>query len=178
MGLRGITSNSTRVSLRGVLKMELLIMGLIKVVDNMITTAKNIATYKNKKLLTALLVAISQMMFNMLTKLIVSEDSLLTDIVVSVGAFIGTYLVMLINEKAQKDATYTNILTCSSTASIEELCDYLFQHNIKCIPFPSKGKHKEDTLTVLAFATTRYESKLIDVFLEESETKYLRQVLH
>lgn len=158
--------------------MEFLIMGLIKVVDNMITTAKNIATYKNKKLLAALLVAISQMMFNTLTKLIVSEDSLLTDVIVSVGAFIGTYIVMSINDKFQKDVTYTNILTCSSTESIEELCDYLFEHNIKCIPFPSKGKYKEDTLTVLAFATTRYESKLIDVFLQKSETKYLRQVLH
>lgn len=158
--------------------MELLIMGLIKVVDNMITTAKNIATYKNKKLLAALLVAVSQMMFNTLTKLIVSEASLLTDVIVSVGAFIGTYIVMSINDKVQKDVTYTNILTCSCTESIEELCDYLFKHNIKCIPFPSKGKHKEDTLTVLAFATTRYESKLIDVFLQKSETKYLRQVLH
>ena len=50
MGFRRITSNSSRVYNRGVLEMEYLIMGLIKIVDNMITTAKNIATYKNKKL--------------------------------------------------------------------------------------------------------------------------------
>ena len=161
--------------------LQMLIMGLIKLVDNMVTTAKNIAVYKNKKLIASLLVAISQMMFNTLTKLIVAEASLTTDIVVSIGAFIGTYIVMSMNDRLQKDITYTNILTCSQTASVAELRQYLLENKIKHIVFNSYAKEMQEDemeLTILAFAKTKYESSLIDEFIAKSETKYLREVLH
>ena len=161
--------------------LQMLIMGLIKLVDNMIATAKNIAVYKNKKLIASLLVAISQMMFNTLTKLIVSEDSIITDVIVSVGAFIGTYIVMAMNDRLQKDITYTNILTCSQTASVAELRQYLLENKIKHIVFNSYAKEMQEDemeLTILAFAKTKYESSLIDEFIAKSETKYLREVLH
>ena len=157
--------------------MEILIIGLIKIFDNMITTAKNIATYKNKKLAASSLVAISQMLFNTLIKSIVADNSLITDLVVSLCAFIGTYIVMSLNEKLERDTTYTNILTCSITESVEELNDYLVGHGIKCIILDSYSRSKEDTLTVMAFAKTKYESSLIDKFLENSNVKYLRQVI-
>lgn len=161
--------------------LQMLIMGLIKLVDNMVTTAKNIAVYKNKKLIASLLVAISQMMFNTLTKLIVTEASLTTDIVVSIGAFVGTYIVMSMNDRLQKDITYTNILTCSQTASVTELRKYLLENKIKHIVFNSYDKTMQEDemeLTILAFAKTKYESSLIDEFIAKSETKYLREVLH
>ena len=84
---------------------------------------------------------------------------------------------MLINDSTKKDLTYTNILTCSHSESIDELCDYLLEHKIKYIPIDSYNRRNEETRTVLAFASTRHESKLIDDFLEKSEVKYLRQVL-
>ena len=59
-----------------------------------------------------------------------------------------------------------------------ELCDYLLMHKIKYIPVDSYNRRNEKTRTVLAFATTKYESSLIDTFLDKSETKYLRQILH
>lgn len=161
--------------------MSILILGIIKVIDNIITTAKNIAVYKNKKIIASSLVAISQMMFNTLTKLIVAEDSLFTDMVVSIGAFIGTYIVMSMNDKLQKDITYTNILTCRHTESVTELRKYLLDNKIKHIVFDSYDKtmqEEEMELTILAFAKSKYESSLIDTFLEQSETKYLRQILH
>jgi hypothetical protein len=84
---------------------------------------------------------------------------------------------MLINDKTKRDITYTNILTCSRTESVEDLCDYLLEHKIKYIALDSYNRKKEDTLTVLAFAQTKYESSLIDQFLETSNVKYLRQII-
>ena len=158
--------------------MELLILALIKVFDNIITTAKSITTYQNKKIATSILVVISQFMFYLVIKSVVSDDSLLTTTIICICSGIGTYIAMLISDKTKRDMTYTNILTCSNTESIDELCDYLLEHKIKYIPVDSYNRRNESTRTVLAFAQTKYESSLIDSFLKSSETKYLRQILH
>lgn len=82
--------------------MELIILSIIKILDNIITTAKNITTYQNKKVLTSLLVIISQFMFYLVIKSVVSDDSMLTIIVVCVCSGIGTYIAMLGNDKFKK----------------------------------------------------------------------------
>ena len=158
--------------------MELLILGLVKVLDNVIMTAKSITTYQNKKFITSILVIISQFMFYFIIDSVVSDDSMITTIVICICSGIGTYIAMTINDKTKKDILYTNILTCSCEDSIAELCDYLLSHEIKYIPVDSYNRRNEKTITVMAFASTRHESKLIDKFLEKSETKYLRQILH
>lgn len=164
--------------MKGLINMELLILGLVKVIDNIISTAKSITTYQNKKLVTSILVIISQFMFYFLIKSVVSDDSLISISVVCVCSGVGTYIAMLFNDKTKKDVTYTNILTCSCDDSISELCAYLLENKIKYIPVDSYSRSNERTKTVLAFATTRFESKLIDKFLENSDVKYLRQILH
>lgn len=158
--------------------MELLILGVIKVLDNMITTAKSITTYQNKKIATSILVIISQFMFYLVIKSVVEDDSFITTTVICLCSGIGTYIAMTISDKTKRDLTYTNILTCSHAESIDELCDYLLEHAIKYIPVDSYNRRNEKTRTVIAFAQTKYESSLIDTFLENSETKYLRQILH
>ena len=157
--------------------MEIIILCIIKVLDNMITTAKNLTTYQNKKILTAILVTISQLMFYIVIKSVVQDNSIITTLVVCVCSGIGTYIMMFVNDKTKRDTTYTNILTCSNTDSIEELCDYLLSNKIKYIALDSYSRSRKDTITVMAFAKTKHESSLIDSFLENSETKYLRQIL-
>lgn len=158
--------------------LELILLGVIKVFDNVITTAKSITTYQNKKVLTSILVIISQFMFYFIIDAVVSDSSTASTITVCVCSGIGTYIAMFISDRFKKDSTYTNILTCSCTESVDELCEYLLNHNIKYIPVDSYNRRDEKTKTVFAFAQTRYESKLIDEFLEQSKTKYLRQILH
>ena len=51
----------------------IILLGLVKVFDNVITTAKSISTYQNKKILTSILVIISQFMFYFIVKSIVSQ---------------------------------------------------------------------------------------------------------
>lgn len=157
--------------------MQLFILGAIKIFDNIISTAKNITTYQNKKLLTSILVTISQFMFYFVIKSVASDDSLITIIIVSICSGIGTYIAMFVNDRLQKEATYTNILTCNCEDSITDLCDYLLNNNIKYIPVDSYNRENKHTKTVLAFAATRHESKLIDEYISNCSVKYLRQVL-
>ena len=158
--------------------LSVVLLGVIKVLDNIISTAKSITTYQNKKLLTSFLVIISQFMFYFIVKSIVSDGSTLSTIIVCICSGVGTYVAMAINDKTKKDVLFTNILTCSCEDSISELCAYLLDNKIKYIPVDSYSRSNERTKTVLAFATTRFESKLIDKFLENSDVKYLRQILH
>lgn len=158
--------------------LSVILLGVIKVLDNVISTAKSITTYQNKKLLTSFLVIISQFMFYFIVKSIVSDGSTLSTIIVCICSGVGTYVAMAINDKMKKDVLFTNILTCSCEDSISELCAYLLDNKIKYIPVDSYSRSNERTKTVLAFATTRFESKLIDKFLENSDVKYLRQILH
>lgn len=157
--------------------MNIVILGFVKVLDNVISTAKNITTYRNKKALTSLLVIISQFMFYFVIKSVTQDDSLVTTAVVCVCSGVGTFLAMSVDEKLKKESTFTNILTCSCEDSITALCEYLLEHKIKYIPVDSYDRENNKTRTVMAFATTRYESTLIDEFMKNSETKYLRQIL-
>lgn len=158
--------------------LEIVLLGTVKVFDNIITTAKNITTYQNKKIITSILVVISQFMFYSIVKSIVADSSVISTIVVCVCSGLGTFVAMAINDRFKKDSTFTNILTCSCTDSIDELCKYLLDSNIKYITVDSYSRSNERTKTVMVFAQTRHESKLIDEFLKNSETKYLRQILH
>lgn len=157
--------------------MYIVFLGLIKILDNMVTTVKNITTYQNKKLITSLLVVISQFMFYFLIDSVVEDGSLLTICVICICSGIGTYIAMLVNDVTKRDSVYTNILTCKCEDSIMELCDYLLSHEIKYIPIDSYNRDHSKSLTVLIFARTKKESSLIDEFVKNSETKYLRQVL-
>jgi hypothetical protein len=157
--------------------LDVILLGIIKVIDNVVTTAKSITVYQNKKILTSILVIISQFMFYFVVKSVVDDSTLLSTCIVCICSGIGTYIAMFINERCQKDVTYTNILTCSCTDSIDAMCECLLSHNIKYIPVDSYNRENEHTKTILAFAQTKYESKIIDEFLENSETKYLRQIL-
>lgn len=157
--------------------MEILLLGLIKVLDNVISTAKSITTYKNKKALTSILVIISQFLFYFVVKSVVQDSSVGTTLIVCVCSGIGTYIAMLISEKTAKDVTYMNILTCDCNNSTDALCDYLLEHKIKYIPVDSYDRENKSTRTVMAFASNKYESSLIDKFIEKSDVKFLRQVL-
>lgn len=158
--------------------MELLVLMLVKILDNIISTAKSIATYKGKVFLSGILVIISQFMFYFVVKSITEDGSLFSIAAISISSGIGTLIAMQADSKFKKDITYTNILTCSENDSINELCESLRQHNIKYILLDSYSRNGKPEKTVLAFAGNKKESKMIDMFLDRSKTKYLRQILH
>ena len=111
--------------------MEVFILGLIKILDNIVGTAKNITVYKNKKILSSLLVILSQFMFYFVIKSVTEDGSLITILAICICSGIGTYIAMFANDKLKKESTFTNILTCNHEYNITELCDYLLANKIK-----------------------------------------------
>ena len=105
--------------------MMYLLLGGIKVIDNVITVLKNITTYKGQKILSSILVIISQLIFYLVVQQVVNDNTLIAIIVVSVSSGIGNYIGFLINDRFKRDDTWTNILTTSQKEDITKLCTIL-----------------------------------------------------
>lgn len=157
--------------------MTYLILSLVKVIDNLIMTAKSIATYNGQKVLSSILVAISQLLFYLLIKQIVSDNTLSVIILIAISSGIGNYIAFIINDKFKKDKKYTMVLTSSNIEDVKRFCNYLFEHKIKYIANDGYTRHGDKTINIVAFSKTKNESRLIEKYLEETNTKYLKEII-
>lgn len=155
---------------------NLLLIAFLKIFDNIILTAKSIATYKGQKILSSILVAVSQLLFYLIIDKVINDSTMAAIIVVSVSSGIGNYIAFIINDKFKKDDTWTNIITCSNKDDIVKLCTMLKEYKIKYLLFDTYNRRFNESLTVMIFSKTKYESKLIDDFLEKNNIKYLRMI--
>ena len=155
----------------------LILLFIVKIIDNLILTAKSIALYKDKKILSVLLVIVSQFMFYFVVKQIMLDDSMVSIFLISVASGIGTYLAFKINDKFKKDILYVNILTCKDKGHITKLCDFLILKKIKYIVNDSYSRSWQPRYSILIFANTKEQSKMIDDYLSKCDYRYLRQII-
>lgn len=152
-------------------------LALIKVLDNIILTAKSIATYKEQKLFSSILVAISQLIFYLVIDKVIEDNTLMAIVIVSVSSGVGNYIAFAINNKFKKAAKWTFIITSSNKNDIQNLCNYLAEHNVKYIASDGYTRKGEHTINVMAFSKSKDESRLIEKFLMNTESKYLKEII-
>ena len=152
-------------------------LAVIKVIDNMISTAKTICTYKGLKLASSILVAFSQLIFYLVISEIIEDNTLKAIIIVSVASGIGNYLALLLDERFSRDEKWMVALTTSNMEDVKLLCKYLAEHNIKYLASSGFDLEGNKTINVQAFSKTKTESALIDQYLESTDHKYLKEVL-
>ena len=157
--------------------MTYVFLALIKVFDNVILTAKSIATYKGQKILSSILVVISQLIFYLVIDQVISDNTILAIIIVSVSSGIGNYIAFLMNDKFKKDAKWTMFLTSSNRDDVERFCGYLAANKIKYIASDGYNRRMEPTINIIAFSKTKSESKLIENYLETTDSKYLKEII-
>lgn len=156
--------------------MTYLFLGLVKICDNIIMTAKSLATYRGQKLLSSILVVISQLIFYVIIDQVVSDNTLTTILIISIASGIGNYLAFMINDKFKKDDVWENTITSSNQEFLINLCTMLREHKIKYLLYNTYNRRFEQSYTVTAFTKTKAESKLIDEYLKNTEVKYLRMI--
>lgn len=156
---------------------EYIILGLVKILDNIILTAKSLAQYKEQKILSSILVILSQLIFYFVISRIIEDNSILAIVIVSISSGLGNLLAFQINDKVKKDTKWTFVITSSNLNDIQKLCNYLAECKIKYIAndgYTRKGKH---TINVIAFSKNKNESRLIEKFLANTESKYLKEII-
>ena len=145
-----------------------ILLGLVKIIDNIVLTAKSLAVHKRQKILSSILVIISQLLFYLVIDQVINDSTILAIIIVSISSGIGNYVAFIINDKFRKDDTWTNILTCSNKKDIVKLCTMLKEHKIKYLLFDTYNRSFIESYTVMIFSKTKAESRLIDEFLEQT----------
>ena len=157
--------------------MTYVILALIKVFDNVVSTAKSIATYKEYKIISSILVVISQLLFYLVIDKVIEDNTMLAIIIVSVSSGIGNYIAFSINSRFKKDAKWSLCLTSSNKEDVERLCNYLAEHKIKYIANDGYDRAMEPTINIIAFSKTKTESRLIEQYLANTESKYLKEII-
>ena len=153
------------------------LLALIKVFDNVISTFKSIAQYREQKILSSILVIVSQLIFYLVIDQVINDNTILSIIIVSVSSGIGNYVAFMINSKLKKAAKWTFIITSSNLNDIQNLCNYLAEHKIKYIANDGYTRKGEHTINVMAFSKSKDESRLIESFLKNTESKYLKEII-
>lgn len=154
-----------------------IVLAIIKVIDNIVGTAKNIAQYQERKLLSSVLVVISQLLFYLVIDQVIEDNTTLAIIIVAVSSGVGNYIAFEINNKFKRDTKWVFVLTSSDTKDVQRLCGYLAEHNIKYIANNGLTKKNEPTIHVIAFSKGKDDSRLIESFLSTTKSKYLKEII-
>lgn len=148
-----------------------------KVVDNALGTAKTILVQRNRCLLAGIALGLSNFIYLSITKDIVTNDSLLALVVVSVASGVGCCLAVAFNNKFSKEKTYVNVILSDDKIAMQKLRGFLAEHKITNIAGDSytlDWSHK--SLSITAYAETKYQSRLIDQYIASSDAKFKRLV--
>lgn len=154
-----------------------IVLGLIKIFDNIVLTAKSIATYKEEKIVSSILVVISQLIFYLVIDQVIEDNTLMAIAIVSISSGIGNFLAFIINNKFKKDAKWTMVIASSDIDGLKTFCNYIKSNNIKYIVCNGYNRNWNDTINIIVFSRTKEESKLIDKYLKENNLKYLLEVI-
>ena len=154
-----------------------ILLAIVKVFDNINNTAKSISTYQEKKILSSILTIISQLIFYLVISQVIEDNTLLSIIIVAVSSGVGNYIAFLINDRFKHAAKWTFIITSSNVNDIQRLCRYLAEHRIKYIANNGLTRKNEATIHVMAFSKSKDESRLIEKFLKNTESKYLKEII-
>ena len=106
--------------------MTYFILFVIKILDNIITTAKSILQYRGAKIISSILVVISQLLFYLIISKVVKDDSIITIIIISIASGIGNLIAFPVLERFRKDDKLQFHLTSSDMDDVLNLCNYLF----------------------------------------------------
>lgn len=150
---------------------------LAKVLDNALGTAKIILIQRNKTFLAGLALGFSNLIYFIITKNIVSSESNVSLIIVSVASAVGCWITVAINKYLSKDQLYVNVVMSDNLEAMKDFRDFLAEHHIKNVASDSYTLDwNTKTITITAYAETKQESSLISSYIKNSPNKFKRLV--
>ena len=155
----------------------LAVLFVAKVFDNALGTAKTILVQRNRCILAGLALGLSNFIYLSITTDIVTTDSTLALVVVSIASGVGCCLAVAFNNKFSKEKTYVNVIMSDDIEQMKKLRDFLAENKITNVASDSYTRDWErKTLTITAYAETKYQSSLIDAYIAESDATFRRLV--
>ena len=153
------------------------ILFLAKVLDNTLNTAKTILVQRNRCLLAGVALGLSNFIYLSITKDIVSSDSTLALVIVSIASGVGCCLAVALSNRFSKDRTYVNVILSDDKEAMKEFRDFLAENHITNVATDSYTLDwSRKSISITAYAQTKAQSRLIDEYIERSLLKCKRVI--
>lgn len=153
------------------------ILFLAKVLDNTLNTAKTILVQRNRCLLAGVALGLSNFIYLSITKDIVTSDSALALVIVSIASGVGCCLAVALSNRFSKDRTYVNVILSDDKEAMKEFRDFLAENHITNVATDSYTLDwSRKSISITAYAQTKAQSRLIDEYIERSLLKCKRVI--
>lgn len=153
------------------------ILFLAKVLDNTLNTAKTILVQRNRCLLAGVALGLSNFIYLSITKDIVTSDSTLALVIVSIASGVGCCLAVALSNRFSKDRTYVNVILSDDKEAMKEFRDFLAENHITNVATDSYTLDwSRKSISITAYAQTKAQSRLIDEYIEQSLLKCKRVI--
>lgn len=153
------------------------ILFLAKVLDNTLNTAKTILVQRNRCLLAGVALGLSNFIYLSITKDIVTSDSTLALVIVSIASGVGCCIAVALSNRFSKDKTYVNVILSDDKEAMKELRDFLAENHITNVATDSYTLDwSRKSISITAYAQTKAQSRLIDEYIERSLLKCKRVI--
>ena len=151
------------------------ILFMAKVLDNTLNTAKTILVQRNRCLLAGVALGLSNFIYLSITKDIVTSDSTLALVIVSIASGVGCCLAVALSNRFSKDRTYVNVILSDDKEAMKEFRDFLAENHITNVATDSYTLDwSRKSISITAYAQTKAQSRLIDEYIERSLLKCKR----
>lgn len=153
------------------------ILFLAKVLDNTLNTAKTILVQRNRCLLAGVALGLSNFIYLSITKDIVTSDSTLALVIVSIASGVGCCLAVTLSNRFSKDRTYVNVILSDDKEAMKAFRDFLAENHITNVATDSYTLDwSRKSISITAYAQTKVQSRLIDEYIERSLLKCKRVI--
>lgn len=153
------------------------ILFLAKVLDNTLNTAKTILVQRNRCLFAGVALGLSNFIYLSITKDIVTSDSTLALVIVSIASGVGCCLAVALSNRFSKDRTYVNVILSDDKEAMKEFRDFLAENHITNVATDSYTLDwSRKSISITAYAQTEAQSRLIDEYIERSLLKCKRVI--
>ena len=154
--------------------LNVIVVFIVKIIDNILSTSKQILIQRNRAVLAAITVILSNIIFYKLINVVGSSSSDLYVYIIAFASGIGTLLALIISNKLSKDRTYVNIILNDDKEVMMEFRDWLKDNKITNLTTDGYTKDWNKTLAITVYAETKEQSKLIDEYINGSNSKFKR----
>ena len=156
---------------------HLAILFIAKMMDNALSTAKTILVQRNRCLLAGIALALSNYIYFCITRNIVTTESNLAILVVSIASGVGCCLAVALNNRLSRERTFVNVIMSDDLDAMQQFRDFLAEHHITNVAADSYTLDwSVKTITITAYAETKEESMLINRYIENSPLKFKRVI--
>lgn len=157
---------------------EIILVFLLKLIDNALATVKTIYIQKEKYMVSAIFNGLSTFFYLVAIVQISKSSSLLSIVSMCLATFIGTYLPGVIIKKSEGDRLFIFDITANNLSEGKKFADVIRELKIPIKTYSSYNSDMEKVLTCKVFCSTKEDSQIVLDKMPETFNYYIHLPLN